>query len=153
MVFNLLFSSLSQLWYVEVRISRNVSVISLEFEITRVDCIYNKDSDRRAFLTIPKQFKDSLNTFTNVWFSDVSLTFDLSPLSLLTLICLNSFNRVYILANIWWLHLIGLGSWTTRNESSTLCISLKRAHYIFREGNTFKNVLSLFWKGTAIKRK
>ena len=38
-LFNLLFSSLSQLWYVEVRISRSVSVSPLEFEITRVDCI------------------------------------------------------------------------------------------------------------------
>ena len=38
-LFNLLFSSLSQLWYVEVRISRSVSVSPLEFEITGVDCI------------------------------------------------------------------------------------------------------------------
>ena len=38
-LFNLLFSSLSQLWYVEIRISRSVSVSPLEFEITRVDCI------------------------------------------------------------------------------------------------------------------
>ena len=40
-LFNLLFSSLSQLWYVEVRISRSVSVSPLEFEITRVDYIIN----------------------------------------------------------------------------------------------------------------
>ena len=39
-LFNLLFSSLSQLWYVEVRISKNVSVSPLEFEITGVDCIF-----------------------------------------------------------------------------------------------------------------
>ena len=38
-LFNLLFSSLSQLLYVEVRISQRVSVITLKFEITRVDCI------------------------------------------------------------------------------------------------------------------
>ena len=38
-LFNLLFSSLSQLWYVEARISRNVSVSPLEFEIMGVDCI------------------------------------------------------------------------------------------------------------------
>ena len=38
-LFNLLFCSLSQLWYVEVRISR-VSESPLEFEITRVDCIW-----------------------------------------------------------------------------------------------------------------
>ena len=39
-LFNLLFSSLSQLWYVELRIhvSRSVSVSPLEFEIMGVDC-------------------------------------------------------------------------------------------------------------------
>ena len=42
-LFNLLFSSLSQLWYVEVRISRSVSVSPLEFEITRVDCSFSTD--------------------------------------------------------------------------------------------------------------
>ena len=31
-------SSLSQLWYVEIRISQSVSMSPLEFEITRVDC-------------------------------------------------------------------------------------------------------------------
>ena len=36
-LFNLLFSSLSQLWYVEI--SRSVSVNPLEFEIMRIDCI------------------------------------------------------------------------------------------------------------------
>ena len=40
-LFNLLFSSLSQLWYVEIRIPRSISVSPLEFEIMRVDCIYN----------------------------------------------------------------------------------------------------------------
>ena len=39
-LFNLLFPSLSLLWYVEVRISRSVSISPLEFEITRVDCIW-----------------------------------------------------------------------------------------------------------------
>ena len=39
-LFNLLFSSLSQPWYVEVRISRSILVSPLDFEITRVDCIY-----------------------------------------------------------------------------------------------------------------
>ena len=33
-----MFSSLSQLWYVEVRISRSVSVSPLEFQITGVNC-------------------------------------------------------------------------------------------------------------------
>ena len=41
-LFNLLIYSLSELWYVEVRISRSVSVSPLEFEITRVDCIQKK---------------------------------------------------------------------------------------------------------------
>ena len=45
-LFNLLFSSLSQLWYVEVRISRSVSVSPLEFEITGVDCIWIKNWSR-----------------------------------------------------------------------------------------------------------
>ena len=39
-LFDLLFSSLLQPWYFEVRISRSVSESPLEFEITRVDCIY-----------------------------------------------------------------------------------------------------------------
>ena len=46
-MFNLLFYSLSQLRYVEVRISRSVSVSPLEFEITRVDCV---DPDQLASL-------------------------------------------------------------------------------------------------------
>ena len=36
------FSSILQIWYVEVRISRSISDSPLEFEITRVDCIYIK---------------------------------------------------------------------------------------------------------------
>ena len=32
------FSSILQIWYVEVRISQSISEIPLEFEITRVDC-------------------------------------------------------------------------------------------------------------------
>ena len=39
---SILFSSLSQLWYVEVRISRSVSVSPLQSEITRVDYIFMK---------------------------------------------------------------------------------------------------------------
>ena len=37
-LFDLLFCSLLQLWYFEVRISRSVSESPLEFEITRADC-------------------------------------------------------------------------------------------------------------------
>ena len=36
----LFFSSILQTWYVELRISRSISESPLEFEITRVDCIY-----------------------------------------------------------------------------------------------------------------
>ena len=35
----LILSSILQIWYVEVRISRSISESPLEFEITRVDCI------------------------------------------------------------------------------------------------------------------
>ena len=38
-LFDLLFSSIPQIWYVEIRIYRNVSESPLEFEITRVVCI------------------------------------------------------------------------------------------------------------------
>ena len=35
----IIFSSILQTWYVELRISRSISESPLEFEITRVDCI------------------------------------------------------------------------------------------------------------------
>ena len=41
MVNRISFSSILQIWYVEVRISRTISENPVEFEITRVDCIYN----------------------------------------------------------------------------------------------------------------
>ena len=36
----IIFSSILQTWYVELRISRSISESPLEFEITRVDCMY-----------------------------------------------------------------------------------------------------------------
>ena len=36
----IIFSSILQTWYVELLISRSISESPLEFEITRVDCIY-----------------------------------------------------------------------------------------------------------------
>ena len=39
-LFDLFFASFPQHWYNEVRISRSVSESPLEFEKTRVDCIY-----------------------------------------------------------------------------------------------------------------
>ena len=41
------FSSILQIWYVEVRISRSISESPLEFEITRVDCITQVERRRR----------------------------------------------------------------------------------------------------------
>ena len=38
-VVRIIFSSILQIWYVEVRISRSISEGPLEFEISRVDCI------------------------------------------------------------------------------------------------------------------
>ena len=38
-VVRIIFSSVLQIWYVDVRISRSISEGPLEFEITRVDCI------------------------------------------------------------------------------------------------------------------
>ena len=38
MVNQIIFSSILQTWYVELRISRSISESPLEFEITRVDC-------------------------------------------------------------------------------------------------------------------
>ena len=40
MVVQIVFFSILQIWYVEVRISRTVSEGPFDFEITRVDCIY-----------------------------------------------------------------------------------------------------------------
>ena len=41
MVNQIIFSSILQTWYVELRISRSMSESPLEFEITRVDCRYS----------------------------------------------------------------------------------------------------------------
>ena len=46
--FDLLFSSLLQLWYFEVRIFRSVSESPSEFEITRVDCIAGRYFGRKT---------------------------------------------------------------------------------------------------------
>ena len=40
----IIFSSILQIWYVEVRISRSSSISSLELEITKVDCIFTPGS-------------------------------------------------------------------------------------------------------------
>ena len=39
-LFDLYFSSILQIWYVEEQISRSISEGPLDFEITGVDCIY-----------------------------------------------------------------------------------------------------------------
>ena len=51
-VTRIIFSSILQIWYVEVRISRSISESSLEFEITRVDCmdiLWRQQSRNAAF--------------------------------------------------------------------------------------------------------
>ena len=62
------FSSILQIWYVEVRISRSILESPLEFEITRVDCIHpirehfkERSAEdfiggRGAYLMIPMRF-------------------------------------------------------------------------------------------------
>ena len=45
----LVFSSILQIWYVEVRISRSISKSPLEFEITRVDCISSVTSKMKHY--------------------------------------------------------------------------------------------------------
>ena len=42
-VVRIIFSSILQIWYVEVRISRSISESPLEFEITGVDCSNNEN--------------------------------------------------------------------------------------------------------------
>ena len=46
--FGIIFPSILQIWYVEVRISRSVSESPLEFEITRVDFITHDKNDFAA---------------------------------------------------------------------------------------------------------
>ena len=49
-----IFSSILQLWYVEVRISRSISESPLEFEITRVDCIWMQWKKRIYYVCRPR---------------------------------------------------------------------------------------------------
>ena len=53
------FSSILQIWYVEVRISRSISKSPLDFETTRVDCIYRK-------------------IYGNIFYSDIGFTCSMS---------------------------------------------------------------------------
>ena len=54
-VVRIIFSSILQIWYVEVRISGSISESPLEFEITRVDCICLVRFE--AFLLIHKSLR------------------------------------------------------------------------------------------------
>ena len=54
------FSSILQIWSVEVRISRSISDSPLEFEITRVDCIFNNEPVHdKTYIKICVTSKDS----------------------------------------------------------------------------------------------
>ena len=52
-LFDFIFSSILHSWYVEVWISRSISESPLDFEITRVDCIISKRSERQVCLGRP----------------------------------------------------------------------------------------------------
>ena len=55
MVVRVIFSSILQIWYVDVRISRSISESPLEFEITRVDCIvYQHRQNLRKHVSVPE---------------------------------------------------------------------------------------------------
>ena len=45
-----IFSSVLQIWYAEVRIPRSISESTLDFEITRIDCIWTTAHMRNALL-------------------------------------------------------------------------------------------------------
>ena len=61
LVVRIIFSSILQIWYVEVRISQSISEGPLEFEISRVDCIYKQHGWRTA------QLEYILIGFTQYW--------------------------------------------------------------------------------------
>ena len=56
MVNQIIFSSILQTWYVELRISRSISESPLEFEITRVDCTVERDVQIIIFIPRLCQF-------------------------------------------------------------------------------------------------
>ena len=62
MVNRISFSSFLQIWYAEVRISRSISESPLEFEITRVDCIWTWAQLYYAQLTRSVRFKGVYNS-------------------------------------------------------------------------------------------
>ena len=51
-LFNLSFSSILQIWYVEMRISRSISESPLDFDITRVDCIWMESKGTSDYLHV-----------------------------------------------------------------------------------------------------
>ena len=51
MAVRFIFSSSLQIWYVEVRISKSIVESSLDFEIMRIDCIWNCMSDMRNYIS------------------------------------------------------------------------------------------------------
>ena len=53
-----LFSSIPQIWYVEIRISRSISESPLDFEITRVDCISLRFKLRQRLVGLRVKLQD-----------------------------------------------------------------------------------------------
>ena len=69
-LFELFVSSVLQIWYVEVRISRSISESPLEFEITRVDCILNN----MFYTAETRNFSTSSNIFCS-WAMHSSISY------------------------------------------------------------------------------
>ena len=63
-VVRIIFSSILQIWYVEVRISRSISESPLEFEITRVDCMCFRGEISKANPRLPSTVT---NLYQIVW--------------------------------------------------------------------------------------
>ena len=59
----IMFSSILQIWYVEVRISRSIWESPLEFEITRVDCICSPS----LLLLVPRDGRIVLRDYDISW--------------------------------------------------------------------------------------
>ena len=60
------FSSILQIWYVEVRISRSISDSPLEFEITRVDCNFASQGNKLFPFTVDFFSKERRNKFDRI---------------------------------------------------------------------------------------
>ena len=72
----IIFSSILQTWYVELRISRSISESPLEFEITRVDCTYKSVDFLRlsSSMAMYVLFHNKTNTLMYIFTANASPT-------------------------------------------------------------------------------